>query len=486
MRGIVLITLFTLILNFRMPQYDTGNIVIVTSYTGHILEAQSAVPRQIVHDIQFSIVFEIAPQIFIQSSLLDWSIGTPNGYIERASFITTKGFKIHGIAVTPSPVYSLYVYWLAVNDDRIQVITFDTWDVKELKTGTGQREVPFELVHTLKDATQGIISVTGIKHLAYNPIVELSIDIITSESVKVSAKSYSLSQLEYLRFNILLGTDQSLWTTSKLSLINGPTHPFVSRSPSAYHLYMKFDLPNLYYNYEQIPLVAFRGYDCDNRVNLRLLYKDVAINTQLQFTLATWSDSVVYSVFYQAGIYLFDSNHKIFDENCAELFSECNFQGFSLKVCNKISNLLNKGWSQLVKSVTVPKQKKLLLFQYTNFEGEQSAIIQNQKCMEANVQSVNFNPTVSFIKILFLNSNGGVGVAFYSECYYQGASFSIIKGQQAKLSSKIPFEIKSIDIPANVIVKLKDAYFFGAEVKEFSSSQNCINTYKFPKYIYPN
>lgn len=48
-----------------------------------------------------------------------------------------KGFKISGIAVTPSPIYSLYFYWFAINDNRVSIIIFDTWDVKELNTGTG-------------------------------------------------------------------------------------------------------------------------------------------------------------------------------------------------------------------------------------------------------------------------------------------------------------------------------------------------------------
>ncbi|CAD8081942.1 unnamed protein product [Paramecium primaurelia] len=368
MKAIFLISLFTLVLNFRHPQYDTGFKVIVSSYTGHILESQSAVPRQIVHDIQFSKVFEIAPQIFIQPSLLDWSTGTPNGFIERVSFITTKGFKISGIAVTPSPIYTLYFYWLAINDNRVSIIIFDTWDLLELTTGTGQREVPFKIEHNLKDVTNGIISLTGIKHSAYNPIVELKIGQITSQFVTISVGSYSLSKLEYIRFNILLGTDQSLWASSQFALINAPNHPFVSRPHSYYSLYMKIDFPSGFDNYQLIPLVTFRGYDAERSYNFRLVFADVLLNTKLQFTLATWADSIIYGVHYQAGIYLFDSNYKIFDQNCAELFSECNFQGDSFIVCDQIPNLLVQGWSKLIKSVTVPNFKNIFLFKMENIQ----------------------------------------------------------------------------------------------------------------------
>ncbi|CAD8177634.1 unnamed protein product [Paramecium pentaurelia] len=483
MKAIFLISLFTLVLNFRHPQYDTGFKVIVSSYTGHILESQSAVPRQIVHDIQFSKVFEIAPQIFIQPSLLDWSIGTPNGFIERVSFITTKGFKISGIAVTPSPIYTLYFYWLAINDNRVSVIIFDTWDLLELTTGTGQREVPFKLEHNLKDVTNGIISLTGIKHSAYNPIVELKIGQITSQFVTISVGSYSLSKLEYVRFNVLLGTDQSLWASSQFALINAPNHPFVSRPHSSYSLYMKIDFPSGFDNYQLIPLVTFRGYDVERSYNFRLVFADVLLNTKLQFTLATWADSMIYGVHYQTGIYLYDSNYKIFDQNCAELYSECNFQGDSFIVCDQIPNLLVQGWSKLIRSVTVPNLKNIFLFKMENYSGEKTTITENQKCMEStNVLSAKFKPISSFIKILFLNTNNCLNVKFYSQCNYQGTLFQITKGEQLKLSRKIPFEIQSIEICPNTIVKFKDPKYFGAAIQEFTTSQSCINSYKFPRY----
>lgn len=46
---------------------------------------------------------------------------------------------------------------------------------------------------------------------------------------------------------------------------------------------------------------------------------------------------------------------KILDKNCAELFTECSFQGESISICDKIDSLPEKGWAKPIKSLTVPK-----------------------------------------------------------------------------------------------------------------------------------
>ncbi|CAD8187363.1 unnamed protein product [Paramecium pentaurelia] len=54
MKLIVLIALLKLVQTFWTPQFNQGHQVIVIFNTGHILETQSTVPRQVVIDIQLS------------------------------------------------------------------------------------------------------------------------------------------------------------------------------------------------------------------------------------------------------------------------------------------------------------------------------------------------------------------------------------------------------------------------------------------------
>ncbi|CAD8167254.1 unnamed protein product [Paramecium pentaurelia] len=487
MKLIALSLLYQLTFNLGTPQFETGLKIIMMYGSGHILETQSTIPRQIIVDVQFSNVFESIPCVFIQTSHIDWIAGEQNGFIEKVSFITTTGFKMQAMALTPQALYSLQFYWFSISDSRLQVITYDTWDVKNLKIGSGERTVSFTIEHNLKDATQGIISLLGVKHIHSNPIVELKVDLITSQTITVSARTYQLSQIEFVSFNVLLGTAQSLWASSMQSLINAPNHPFVSRESGPIELIMSIDLPQGLENYQLIPIATLRGYNLDSSINFRLTFKNVQLTTNLEFTLRTWVNSIVYEVYYQGAVYLYNSNFKIFDLNCAELFSECNFQGNSIVICEKISDLLVKGWSNPIRSITVPAQRKLLLYYKANYEGDKREQTENQQCIEPEIiLSAKFLPQAFIIKILFFNiidTNNCQYVKFFSECNYQGTIFQISQGEQLSLSNKIPFEIKSINICPNVIVTLKAPNYFGGAIKQFTSSQSCINSYKFPKYV---
>ncbi|CAD8080936.1 unnamed protein product [Paramecium primaurelia] len=483
MKFIVLIALLYLVQNFWTPQFNQGHQVIVIFSTGHILESQSTVPRQVVIDIQFSIVFKYAPQVFIQTQKVDWHLAMPGGFSERVSYITTTGFKISGIAVGPNPLYELHIYWIAILDLRILVITLETWDVQELKTGTGQREVQYKIEHDLEDATNGIISLMGVKHSSYSSTIEIDIAELTSQYIIVSVRTYSQSQLEFIKLNVLIGTSESLWSSPMQALINAPGHPFVSRGNGNYDLQLTIDCPQISGNYQLIPHVTIRGYEIMNFENIRLTYTNVVLNTKISFTLSTWSTSIIYRVYYQGGIFIYDQNFKFFDPYCAELFSECDFNGDTIIICDKIPDLQAIGWTKPFRSISVPKHRILYLFDQINYRGVKQSVIQTQKCNQfTNILSAQFQPTISFIKVLFLNTivaNNCLTVKFYSQCNYQGTMFQITQGQNLQQSKKIPFEIMSISTCPNIIIKLKAP---GGSVKEITTSQACMNSFKFPKY----
>ena len=39
----------------------------------------------------------------------------------------------------------------------------------------------------------------------------------------------------------------------------------------------------------------------------------------------TWGDTLVYGVYTYAALYVPDTNYKIFDTECAEIFEKCDF-----------------------------------------------------------------------------------------------------------------------------------------------------------------
>ncbi|CAD8172242.1 unnamed protein product [Paramecium octaurelia] len=76
-------------------------------------------------------------------------------------------------------------------------------------------------------------------------------------------------------------------------------------------------------------------------------------------------------------------------------------------------------------------------------------------------------------------------VDFFSECDFQGEKFSVCAGNQTLFSKNVPFVIKSISFQPGIILKLKDSKYFGGDTQTYSSNQNCIPDYIFPKYKKP-
>ncbi|CAD8117454.1 unnamed protein product [Paramecium sonneborni] len=73
-------------------------------------------------------------------------------------------------------------------------------------------------------------------------------------------------------------------------------------------------------------------------------------------------------------------------------------------------------------------------------------------------------------------------VDFFSECNYQGEFWRICAGNQTSLSKNLPLQIKSIIILKGIIVKLKDAKYFGGNMQTYTTDQPCLNDFNFPKY----
>ncbi|CAD8095464.1 unnamed protein product [Paramecium primaurelia] len=266
---------------------------------------------------------------------------------------------------------------------------------------------------------------------------------------------------------------------------------------------MTINRPQILGNYQLIPLISLRGYDINNAANIRLKYTNVAFNVEkishlflqnkkqqqfnIYFDKQRLSNYILRVNFCNIkslllrSYFIYDLNYKAFDPYCAELFFERDFNGDTIIICDKVPDLQALEWSKPIRSISIPKYSILFLFGMVNYQGVKQSVIQTQQCDEfTNIQSANFQPTVSNIKVLFLNNC--LTVKFYSQCNYQGIIFQITKGQNLLLSIKIPFEIISISTCPNIIIKLKAPNYFGGSVKEITTSQSCMISYKFPKY----
>ncbi|CAD8119402.1 unnamed protein product [Paramecium primaurelia] len=174
-------------------------------------------PRQIQTDINFQTAFDTTLEFFISPHYYDWRLELPHRLLVEVTLIT-----IITRTVAASQLFAIRIQLFAFQDSRISFITFQQNDVQELQTGIGDRTIALSKNQEFKDATNRSISLNCVKHIKSNRIVEVKIEQVQSQSIDFSVSIYLDSQIEYVRFNILLGTDQSLWSSSVQAEIFNP------------------------------------------------------------------------------------------------------------------------------------------------------------------------------------------------------------------------------------------------------------------------
>lgn len=82
-------------------------------------------------------------------------------------------------------------------------------------------------------------------------------------------------------------------------------------------------------------LVGFTGFDSDDSRNFRAVLRNFQLGTSVSTVeLGTWADTTLYQLNYKFLVYRVDPKFRIFDPNCAELFTDCGFEGDSITLCD--------------------------------------------------------------------------------------------------------------------------------------------------------
>lgn len=145
---------------------------------------------------------------------------------------------------------------------------------------------------------------------------------------------------------------------------------------------------------EKAALAGFTGYDSDERRNQRVYVRNLALEDgkakvqlgtckQGSVTLSYlpgW-DSIVYRIDYQLLVYVPDPALKIFDDRCAELFSECHYEGDSFTLCDQIQDLPEQGWAKPIKSFRLPPGKSVQMYSQENLKGKLVTFDQSVDCL---------------------------------------------------------------------------------------------------------
>jgi len=81
-------------------------------------------------------------------------------------------------------------------------------------------------------------------------------------------------------------------------------------------------------------------------------------------------------------LYIPNLDAVIIDEECAEIYENCNYSGDSLTICTKEDNVPKAGWNKPVKSIRVPQDKVLKLYNLENLKGWSVRVEESIECVE--------------------------------------------------------------------------------------------------------
>ncbi|KAM3147747.1 hypothetical protein pb186bvf_000075 [Paramecium bursaria] len=360
---LIKVVLLGMALSYRTIQFERGLEASVSFNTGHILERQSAVPRSVVVNIKFKKPFLVIPQVAAIPQLLDWQNESPCGFRVEAIDIKLTDFNLRISAVAERQLYSVYVDWIALFDPRIAITNFETTDIAALKSGTGNRQASFAIPLNFPDIKVAASFLTGVRHVKTNAIVNVIVDSFTPKSVSIIASTYWEAAVEMVRVVIIAGTDSALWTSppQRFYIAPGSNHPFTKRDPGQAAVPVKIDIPKVWQSGPRALILGYTGYDVERTRNFRANLQPIKVEQQIEYNLVTWWDTFVYGIYTQAALYVPDTNYKIFDTECAEIFDKCDYQGDSITICDRIPDLPKEGWAKPVKSIQVPANRRNLM-----------------------------------------------------------------------------------------------------------------------------
>lgn len=152
--------------------------------------------------------------------MLDWIAGAPNGYLITIVSTTEKNFVIRYTAVTNKILYGIFIYYLALFDPRTHVQWFETTEVGPLGAGAGARDHSFEIAiegHTFDAPPVVAVFHAGAKFAKKNWCLFSKVTTVTTKSISLQVKTWAQTNIEMVRFCIIMGTSDALWASEDVA-----------------------------------------------------------------------------------------------------------------------------------------------------------------------------------------------------------------------------------------------------------------------------
>lgn len=209
------------------------------------------------------------------------------------------------------------------------------------------------------------------------------------------------SPRSFISMCFVLSYENALWSVGSIDYNVDDDNPFFARDAD----YVSADI-NITPQGDEPNGARFYGitaFETENDVDS---YIELTSPEDNQFTIAAHDETKVRLISFEYLVYD-PRNGLIYDQKCAELYSECNFEGFSYRLCKQVDDFANNVFEGPVRSYTVPRGK---LVHLVNSDGHVQALFGINSCVETPQRATQYGDSDSEESDAEL-ADGGEGMA---------------------------------------------------------------------------
>lgn len=278
-------------------------------------------------------------------------------------------------ALSARQLYSVFISWMAFDDPSVQVGYVFSDQLGPLANGQGERkvslQVPFKWEGGLVKPSQvvGGHFLLGARFTRNNFVVYTHMRDVNPDNAIVDIITLGNANVDYVRFGYIVGSPSSLFVSQVVGGLGAKSVP----------VNQAFTVPG------RGQVYGLTGYDIEGSINLRIRTDGFTLTdgaNQATTNVNSWSNTRAYGADWRVVVYKPDPTNFIWDPKCAELFSQCNYQGQTIVLCDRVNSFPKEGWSGPVKSFHLPPGGTLKLYDQENLNGKIVTFTESQTCVD--------------------------------------------------------------------------------------------------------
>ncbi|CAD8081865.1 unnamed protein product [Paramecium sonneborni] len=319
---------------------------------------QNIINKDVDINIKFKKQFTRTPKIAYSIGLLDMS---GSSFMSEILNVNQQGFTIR---VKGDHLDQISYNWMATDNPLVHI--------EYVKSSESEIQLP--LFNYDSDTTplvnSYLVGATFDGKKQFNQeIVELNKDII--KIATSGAKEFKLC--------LLISNFENSFKTDDLGIIvDSDDHTWFQTSKDAQKILVSsYEIPSDIVDFVQ--LMGISGFtSLSDHLRIEVNEEQENDDNVIKVEFGTWDESTIKSLSFY-GFYIGNQEVKYYDQNCAYLYSECDYQGQEVKICDNKAKLDYNGQ---IKSIRLPKDAVFTLYGKEEFEGKRFRIESSKQCMD--------------------------------------------------------------------------------------------------------